>query len=218
MDSFVEKLLAPIVEEYGLTKVEAVIANLGKNNNPLKVKQPKKRISKITAKTLEILEKAFEKSNTVVVDKIIKDGFMDYVNNLDEETFASHDLVHHAEQYTETHTANTTTTTTTVVKPKKFTKRNKVESVTYEKLKEMSEHLSKVENAPAGTFLNTVTNKFVTGPEEPENEEVTEVTFNDKEYHVGDISYRVYKLSENDEEGEFCGYYGIDEFKEMVKN
>jgi hypothetical protein len=172
-------------------------------------------VDQMVKKTNDILEHAFANSNTVVVDKSVKDKFMDYVNNLDEATFAAHDLEHHASQFAENYQPNTTTT---VAKPKKFTKKAKVESVTYEKLKEMSEHLSKPENTPAGVFLNTVTNKFVTGPEEPEDEEVTVVAFNDKVYHVGDNSYRVYDVNESGDEGEFRGYYDIDIFKGMVKH
>lgn len=220
MESFEGNLIKLVVDHYGLQKVKSLIEDLEKNAEPLKntaPQQPKKRISKITAKMLEILEKSFDGSN-IEVSKALKSKFMDYINSLDEETFAAHDLVAHANEFANNEkTVETNVVTTTNAKPKRTTHEYnediEVEVVNYDALKEMSKHLSRTKKYPPGIFWNKELNKFVSGPEEPQGESLKTVTFNDKLYEVGNISHRVY---ENDEEGKFCGYIGIDEFKKMI--
>ena len=225
MSDFENNLLKMVVDHYGLQKLKVFIEDMEKNAEPVKhVLAPKKRISKITAKNLEILENAFAYSNTLLVDKLLKTKFMDYINSLDDETFASNDLVHHANTFAQEQgvgIVNTTTTTNTKPKRKvtpEYKEDVQLETVDYNALKEMEKHLTKLKSYPHGIFWNKELNTFVTGPAEADDEEVSIVTFNEKVYHVGDNTNRVYQVIEGDNvDGEFCGYYGIDEFKKMNK-
>ena len=69
---------------------------------------------------------------------------------------------------------------------------------------------------PTGTFWDADNGRFVKGPEAVEDEDVEEVTFEGKDYGVGEKSGRVYlEVSDKDI---FQGFIGVGKFKAMKRS
>jgi hypothetical protein len=68
---------------------------------------------------------------------------------------------------------------------------------------------------PPGTYLDTKSGEFVTGPPADEDEDFNEMKFESKTYAVGEKTGRVYEA--RDEGDFFAGFIGVGQFKSMAK-
>jgi hypothetical protein len=68
---------------------------------------------------------------------------------------------------------------------------------------------------PPGTYLDTKSGQFVTGPSADEDEDFEEVKFESKTYAVGEKTGRVYEA--RDDGDFFAGFIGVGQFKSMTK-
>lgn len=66
---------------------------------------------------------------------------------------------------------------------------------------------------PTGTYWDAENGRFVTGPDAVEDEDVTDVKFEKKNYVVGDKTGRVYEVKDSDDV--FAGFAGVGKFKGM---
>jgi hypothetical protein len=186
-----------------------------------------KRVTKMTPTYSKYLKEISEKVGLTYNDdnkKELGHELINYINGLTDEDFKSKGLKDHITEFV------TTKKATTVVEEDDEEDESETEEapaptsnvagggpsdlpeiLTLDELQKIK--LTATLPGKPGTFMNTATGKFVTGPEADEDEDSTEIKFNGKEYAVGDKTGRVYECRE---EGDFfAGFVGVGQFKEM---
>ena len=181
---------------------------------PEKKKAPKKddgkekRIARMTPTISKQLKAEFDmqlKGTVEFVDDH-KKKFTKYINEMEEEAFAGKSLPQHMTDF-----ANKFKVAPKDDLPAEApADKTKITKVAYDELVEAS--LVDNDYGP-GVYWDATNKRFVRGPAAVADEDVSEVTFEGKDYVVGDISKRVYLVGDADV---FSGFVGIGAFKKMT--
>jgi hypothetical protein len=167
-----------------------------------------KRIARMTQKIGEKLKEAFntELKGTVEFTDDHKKKFTKYINEMEEDVFASKSLPDHMPDFANKYRV----TPADDVPAEAPADKNMIVKIAYDELVKVS----LVDNDyGAGVYWDTTNKRFVRGPAALADEDVTEVTFEGKDYVVGDVSKRVYLVGDTDV---FTGFVGVGAFKKMT--
>ena len=180
---------------------------------PAEGAKKEKRIARMTPTLGTQLKTALSNVGVEMTDKIKKE-FVAYIEALDEETWRGNSLSDNMRHFAETKapapaTAPAPTPANEVVQTVEIENTNPF-VLTLNDLEKI-DLLTPVETA--GVFWDGDSGRFVTGPQEEEDEDMNETTFNKKMYVIGEKTGRVYE----DENGKdvFVGFKGIGKFKGM---
>jgi len=164
-----------------------------------KKEEKEKRIKRMTPTIGNQLKTALSNVGIEMDDKLKKE-FVKFVEALDDETWRANGLSDHMRHFAESKAPKKEEPVVETSEPK---------VVTIEDLKKV-DLLTEVDTP--GVFWNGDDGVFVTGPAE-EDEDMTEIKFNSKDYVVGEKTGRVYEVS--DSKDVFVGFAGIGKFKTM---
>lgn len=87
-----------------------------------------------------------------------------------------------------------------------------IHDLTLEKLQAI-EMLATPEGGPVGVYWDADDGRWVRGPEQDDDEDLTEKKFKGKTYAIGDITGRVYETT--DDRDVFVGFAGVGAFREL---
>ena len=200
-----EKKKAP--KKKAVAESEAPAEPEKKKDAPKKDDGKEKRIARMTPTIGKQLKAEFETQlkDTVEFTDAHKKAFAKYINEMEEDAFGDKSLPHHMQDFVGKYKVKTAVEAPTEAPADK----NKIAKVTHDEL--LSASL--LDNGyGAGVYWDVTGKRFVRGPAAVADEDVTEVTFEDNDYVVGDVSKRVYLVGETDT---FAGFVGIGAFKSM---
>ena len=152
--------------------------------------EPAKKPSKKKDKNLDndLSGPVTKKFNEIIGEDKDKSKFVDYVNSMSPDSYASKKLEEHMRDY---------------MNPK---------SLTYLELRAQKNLLVEVYT---GTYRNTADNAIVTGPPELEDEEFEDSEYPvGRKILIGNNTNRVYADNADGPDGPFLGYWGVAEFRE----
>lgn len=203
-----------------LEKEKAKLIKLEAGEEPTKRSPPKKkndeeakekRVVKMTPTYVKHLKDAIV-SNGVDIEytKELGHELVEFINNLSDEVFKSKGLKDHINDFVKSKPAVPKPASNVVGGGPDTT----LDTVVILELSELQkiELTASVPGKPS-VFWDTKNSRYVTGPTFDEDEDSTEVTFEDKEYAVGDVSGRVYEVRESGDV--FAGFVGVGKFKNM---
>jgi hypothetical protein len=87
-----------------------------------------------------------------------------------------------------------------------------IETLTLEKLQSI-EMIATPNDGPIGVYWDAVDGRWVRGPDQDDDEDMTEKNFQGKTYAIGDKTGRVYEVT--DDRDIFAGFVGLGAFKEL---
>ena len=142
-----------------------------------------KRLTRMSGPTLKAFEKALGDKSADHKKK-----FMEHVNAMDADKFASMALEKHMEEYASTLS---------------------VQTLTIIQLRAQKKDLVEVST---GVYKNSKTGTLVTGPPEKEDEEFEDATLEGVNYVIGADTTRVHRATDDGPDGPFEGYWGVGKF------
>jgi len=183
-----------------------------KKETPKKEKpaEKEKRIKRMTPLIKGQLKTALEGVKLEFSDKHQKD-FVAYVEEMEDDDFRACGLADHMRNYAKSHAEEEVVVDNgagTGLKPA-------AGHVTLS-LKALQGIKMTASVEPPGTFWDADNGRFVKGPEAVDDEDVEEITFEGKDYGVGEKSGRVYL--EVDDKDVFQGFIGVGKFKAMKRS
>ena len=148
-----------------------------------------------------------------------KKKFVSYVDELTNNDFTAKGLEKHMEDFASTYKpASATTavsteaeapTTSILAGPSNVAT---IADLTLEELQAI-ENIMTPNGGKKGVYWNCDEGKWVTGPDQEDDEEITEKKFNGKTYGIGDKTGRVYEIT--DDKDIFVGFIGVGAFAKM---
>lgn len=178
-----------------------------------------KRISRMSPNLSKQLQTQLEKvglkyndDNKKDYDKIKKE-FVSYIDHLTEDDFTAKGLADHMKDFAD-HKAPKGGDKPDEKVPVGPPKDAKIVKLSLDELKKIE--LLAVpdgDNTPAGVMWDAENGRWVTGPDEIEEEESDSVKFDGKAYAVGENTGRVYLIG--DDEDTFVGFAGVGKFRKM---
>jgi len=161
-----------------------------------------KRIKRVSPALVKQLSNIFDETK-MPMSKDHASEFVKIINAMTTDVFEENSLTEHMRSYV----ANISG----VVAPKDAPGADEISTVSAETLEVIKAHL--VETHGPGVYWNPHTKTFIKGPDADEDEDVTETTFDNNNYAVGDKSRRVYR--EINGVDVFEGFLGIGKFANM---
>ena len=189
-----------------------------KKGAPKKEEKPaekEKRIKRMTPLIKGQLKTALEAVKLELNDKVQKE-FVTHVETMEDDDFRACGLADHMRNFAKSKVPEEEESASEEVVDKAAGTGLKPESKPVGvSLKELQKLSMTASVEPTGTFWDADNGRFVKGPEAVEDEDVEEVTFEGKDYGVGEKSGRVY-LEVNDKDV-FQGFIGVGKFKAMKR-
>jgi hypothetical protein len=162
-----------------------------------------KRIARMSPTLSKQLTATFETAKIDFKDEY-KKAFAAYINDMEEDAFGTKSLPDHMRDFVARQAPVDEIPSEMPADKKEIVK------VTYDELLEAN----LVDSYGPGIYWDITNKRFVRGPSASADEDVTEVTFEDKTYVVGDESKRVYMITDGADV--FAGFLGIGKFKGMT--
>ena len=237
-----EVIFIEAAKVFGKEKSKKMIEELTETTTKAEKKESKpkeessKRISRMTPTLANKLKAELvkasvtfsndEKEEKKQFDKFKKD-FATYVEELTNDDFTAKPLDKHMEDFANTKKPAETTTVAPakVAKPKKAPKKEStsvpsgpsnvavIHDVSLEELHAI-EMIATPADGPIGVYWDADDGRWVRGPKQDDDEDMTEKTFEGKTYAIGDTTGRVYEVTDNKDI--FVGYIGIGNFKDLT--
>jgi len=160
-----------------------------------KPKEEGKRISRMSPMLAKKLEDTFKEYNSEMNDKT-KKAFVAYVNDLTSDDFDGKTLTEHMRDY--------------VIHTVRPSEEKDVQTLEHSELVKLN---NLVDAYSAGVYWDPSGNRFVSGPDATDDDEVDEIEMNMIKYSVCEANGRVYDMT--DDGDVFVGFKGIGKFKSM---
>lgn len=157
-----------------------------------------KRIKRMSPMMTDKLKSIFSELGGDMTEKERKD-FVKYANELTQDDFDAKTLADHMRDYA-------------MMCTKEEPVPRDVQVLTHEQLLKRKNLTS---GHTIGVFWDADAKEFVTGPSEDSDEDMTEITFGDMEYVVGENTGRVYLVGSDGSGDTFVGFLKIGDFAEM---
>jgi hypothetical protein len=184
---------------------------------PAKKEEPaekEKRIKRMTPLIKGQLKTAMEGVKLELNDKVQKE-FVTYVESMEDDDFRACGLADHMRNFAKSKVPEDEEEEEEVVDNGAGTGLKPVSKPIGISLKELQKLSMTASVEPPGTYWDADNGRFVKGPEAVDDEDIEEITFEDKEYGVGLKSGRVYL--EVDGKDVFQGFSGVGKFKAMKR-
>jgi hypothetical protein len=188
-----------------------------------------KRIKRFSPVMATQLKSALESVKVEITDKLKKE-FQQYVEDLTDDDFRKEGLADHMRTFSKMKAPVETVVEETPAESEEEAEKEELASggarlpakeeeekpeavsVTLKELQSIST-VAGVE--PMGTFWDGDNGKFVKGPDGDDDEDFEDVTFEGKDYVVGEKTGRVYEARESGDV--FAGFIGVAKFKKMTR-
>lgn len=175
-----------------------------------------KRIKRFSPVMSAQLKTALEAVGLELNDKIKKE-FQTYIEELTDDDYRKDGLADHMRAFATMRAPDKEDDEDTPATPRETSNvsgggpdgKKKIDSLSLKELQGIT--VASVE--PTGTYWDAENGRFVTGPDADEDEDVSEVKFEKKNYAVGDKTGRVYEVKESGDV--FAGFIGVGKFKNM---
>lgn len=183
-----------------------------------------KRIGRMTQTIANKLKAELVKAGVVFSDNEEKElanfkkKFVSYVDELTNDDFTKKGLEKHMEDFASTHkpASATTAVSTEAEKPTSVlagpSNIAHIEDLTLKQLQAI-ENIATPSGGAKGVYWDCDNGRWVRGPDRDDDEELTETTFQDKTYGVGENTGRIYEITDNKDI--FVGFIGIGSFDKM---
>jgi hypothetical protein len=181
--------------------------------------EKEKRIKRMSPKLKESLKEVLDKAGVEMTDKVVKE-FVEYVEKLSDEEFVPKGLADHMRDFAETKAPTEEAEEESEESEEEDSGagtglKTEVKAPVQLSMEELSSITLTASVDPPGTFWDAENGRLVTGPDADDDEDISEIKFENKTYGVGDKSGRVY-LEVNDRDV-FQGFIGVGKFKKMTR-
>ncbi len=232
-----DRVLRIAIETLGVDAVKAALAEFEKpvvetKKVAVKTKEEKtteKRISRMSPTLSNQLKTELKTAGFVMADEKkdfdkIKKEFTAFVEELTEDDFTSKSLSDHMKEFARIKTPGGRAAAGEAVEPPKAKKEPKKKTndgppESAEIVKLSLADLQKVNKiatptkGKTGVYWDGDTARWITGPTQDDDEDMTPITYKGKKYVVGDKTGRIYE--ETDNADVFVGFIGVGPYHEM---
>jgi hypothetical protein len=207
------------VDETEADKTETVKAEESKST---------KRIGRMTKLYMSKLKASLIDQGVVFTDneekelESYKKKFTSYIEGLDNESFKNKKggIEKHIEDFAKIHKPASTTTTTVSVEEEKSNEVSipgpsnvaHIEDLTLKQLQDL-DNIMTPNGGPKGVYWDLDKGRYVRGPDQEDDEDLTEKKFAGKIYGIGDKTGRIYEITDNKDI--FVGFIGVGAFKDL---